>query len=80
MPLKGIKVLEMAGLAPVPFCGQILRDFGAKVTRIDNVFNVCFCLFCFCFFPQFSNLFFVFLAHGSIYALPLWKRERESQP
>ncbi|KAI2807814.1 hypothetical protein RDWZM_005278 [Blomia tropicalis] len=39
MALKGIKVLELVGLAPVPFCGQILRDFGAKVLRLDNVRN-----------------------------------------
>lgn len=37
MPLKGIKVLEMAGLAPGPFCGMILADFGATVTKIERV-------------------------------------------
>lgn len=37
MALKGIKVLEFAGLAPAPFCGMILADFGASVTRIDKV-------------------------------------------
>mgnify|MGYP002715716823 CR=1 FL=1 len=37
MPLKGIKVLELAGLAPSPFCGAILADFGASVIRIDKV-------------------------------------------
>lgn len=37
MPLKGIKVLELAGLAPAPFCGMILSDFGASVLRIDRV-------------------------------------------
>ncbi|TMW43764.1 hypothetical protein DOY81_011154 [Sarcophaga bullata] len=37
MPLKGIRVLEFAGLAPAPFCGKILADFGAKVTVIDRV-------------------------------------------
>ncbi|EDW90958.1 alpha-methylacyl-CoA racemase [Drosophila yakuba] len=37
MPLKGIKVLEFVGLAPGPFCGKILTDFGATVTRIDKV-------------------------------------------
>ncbi|KAG1669117.1 Alpha-methylacyl-CoA racemase [Nymphon striatum] len=37
MALKGIKVLEMAGLAPSPFCGTILRDFGADVIRVDKV-------------------------------------------
>lgn len=39
MPLKGIKVLEFAGLAPAPLCGKILADFGAKVTVIDRVSN-----------------------------------------
>lgn len=38
MPLKGIKILELAGLAPAPFCGMILSDFGASVLRIDRVF------------------------------------------
>ena len=37
MALKGVKVIEMAGLAPVPYCGMILADFGATVTRIDRV-------------------------------------------
>eukprot|EP00164_Ancoracysta_twista_P005247 GFYU01007181.1.p1 GENE.GFYU01007181.1~~GFYU01007181.1.p1 ORF type:complete len:390 (-),score=96.16 GFYU01007181.1:22-1191(-) len=35
-PLQGIKVLEFAGLAPAPYCGQILSDFGADVVRIDR--------------------------------------------
>lgn len=37
MALKGIKVLELAGLAPGPFCGMILADFGASVIRVDKV-------------------------------------------
>ena len=37
MALLGVKVIEFAGLAPVPFCGMILSDFGAKVIRIDKV-------------------------------------------
>lgn len=37
MALKGIKVIELAGLAPAPFCGMILADFGAKVIRVDKV-------------------------------------------
>ena len=37
LPLRGIKVLELAGLAPVPFCGLILADFGADVIRVDRV-------------------------------------------
>lgn len=36
MALKGIKVVEFVGLAPGPFCGKILSDFGALVTRIDK--------------------------------------------
>lgn len=37
MALKGIKVLEFAGLAPAPFCGKILKDMGAHVIRVDKV-------------------------------------------
>ncbi|XP_077137928.1 alpha-methylacyl-CoA racemase [Ranitomeya variabilis] len=36
MALAGVRVLELAGLAPVPFCGMILADFGAKVIRVDK--------------------------------------------
>ncbi|CAL8121982.1 unnamed protein product [Orchesella dallaii] len=36
MALKGIKVLEIAGLAPAPFCGMLLSDFGANVIRVDR--------------------------------------------
>ncbi|XP_076465165.1 alpha-methylacyl-CoA racemase-like [Babylonia areolata] len=36
MALKGIRVVEMAGLAPAPFCGMILADFGARVIRVDR--------------------------------------------
>uniref|UniRef100_A0A1A9WHK6 Alpha-methylacyl-CoA racemase n=1 Tax=Glossina brevipalpis TaxID=37001 RepID=A0A1A9WHK6_9MUSC len=39
MPLKGVKVLEFSGLAPAPFCGKILSDFGAKVTVVDRVLD-----------------------------------------
>jgi len=37
MALKGLKVIEMAGLAPAPFCGMIFADFGASVVRVDRV-------------------------------------------
>lgn len=36
-PLAGIRVLELAGLAPVPFAGMMLADLGADVVRIDPV-------------------------------------------
>lgn len=35
-PLKGIRVLEMEGLAPTVLAGQILADFGAEVTIISK--------------------------------------------
>jgi alpha-methylacyl-CoA racemase len=35
--LQGIRVVEMAGLAPVPYCGLILADFGADVVRVDRI-------------------------------------------
>ena len=35
--LEGIRVIEMAGLAPVPYCGMILADFGADVVRVDRL-------------------------------------------
>ena len=34
MALKGLRVIEMYGLAPVPFAGMILADFGADVIRV----------------------------------------------
>lgn len=37
MALSGVKVVEFGGLAPGPFCGMILADFGATVYRIDKV-------------------------------------------
>jgi alpha-methylacyl-CoA racemase len=33
-PLQGVRVLEFAGLGPVPFCGMLLSDLGAQVLRI----------------------------------------------
>jgi len=36
-PLEGIRVIELAGLAPVPYCGLILADFGADVIRVDRL-------------------------------------------
>lgn len=36
MALRGIRVLEMAGLAPAPYCGMVMADFGATVIRVDK--------------------------------------------
>ncbi|XP_072461984.1 alpha-methylacyl-CoA racemase [Notamacropus eugenii] len=37
MALQGIRVLELAGLAPGPHCGMMLADFGAQVIRVDRL-------------------------------------------
>jgi alpha-methylacyl-CoA racemase len=36
-PLSGLTVIELAGLGPAPFCGMILADLGAQVTRVDRL-------------------------------------------
>src|SRR3546814_7897277 len=35
-PLKGIRIIEFAGIAPGPFCAMMLPDHGAEVIRIDR--------------------------------------------
>ncbi|KAJ8605737.1 hypothetical protein MRB53_041378 [Persea americana] len=35
-PLSDIHVLEFAGLAPGPFAGMLLADYGASVVRVDR--------------------------------------------
>ncbi|HHI88994.1 MAG TPA: CoA transferase [Hellea balneolensis] len=35
-PLDGIRVLELSGIGPTPYAGQILADLGAHVTRIER--------------------------------------------
>ena len=35
-PLVGIKVVELAGIGPVPFAGMVLADLGAEVLRVDR--------------------------------------------
>jgi alpha-methylacyl-CoA racemase len=35
-PLAGVRVIELAGLGPAPFCGMMLADHGAEVIRIDR--------------------------------------------
>jgi len=36
-PLRGARVVEMAGLGPGPFAAMMLADLGADVTRVDRV-------------------------------------------
>lgn len=35
-PLEGIRVVEIAGIGPAPFCAMMLSDLGADVVRIDR--------------------------------------------
>ncbi|MGH8925343.1 MAG: CaiB/BaiF CoA transferase family protein [Acidimicrobiia bacterium] len=35
-PLAGVRVIEMAGIGPVPWAGMMLADLGADVIRIDR--------------------------------------------
>lgn len=36
-PLAGLKVLEIAGIGPGPFCGMLLADLGADVVVVDRL-------------------------------------------
>ena len=35
-PLTGLRILEMAGIGPGPFCGMMLADHGAEVIRVER--------------------------------------------
>jgi alpha-methylacyl-CoA racemase len=35
-PLRGIKIVELAGIGPAPFCAMMLADMGADVIRVDR--------------------------------------------
>jgi alpha-methylacyl-CoA racemase len=35
-PLAGVRIIEMAGIGPGPFCGMMLCDMGAEVIRVDR--------------------------------------------
>src|SRR4051812_19681499 len=35
-PLTGLRVIELAGLGPAPFCAMLLADLGADVIRVDR--------------------------------------------
>lgn len=35
-PLAGVRVVEMAGIGPCPFCGTLLSDMGADVIRVER--------------------------------------------
>ena len=35
-PLKGIRIVEIAGIGPGPFCAMMLADMGADIIRVDR--------------------------------------------
>jgi len=35
-PLRGVKVVEIAGLGPLPICAMMLADLGASVIRVER--------------------------------------------
>lgn len=35
-PLDGVKVIEVGGIGPGPFCGMMLSDMGAKIIRVER--------------------------------------------
>jgi len=35
-PLSGLRIVELAGIGPGPFCGMLLADFGADVIRVER--------------------------------------------
>ncbi len=35
-PLKGIRIVELAGIGPGPFCAMMLADMGAEIIRVDR--------------------------------------------
>jgi alpha-methylacyl-CoA racemase len=35
-PLQGVRIVELAGIGPAPFCGMLLADLGADVVLVDR--------------------------------------------
>jgi alpha-methylacyl-CoA racemase len=35
-PLAGLRIVELAGLGPAPYCAMLLADLGADVVRVDR--------------------------------------------
>lgn len=36
-PLAGVKIVELGGIGPAPFCCMLLADMGAEIIRIDRI-------------------------------------------
>jgi len=39
-PLEGVRIIEIAGIGPGPFCAMMLADMGADVIRVDRADRV----------------------------------------
>lgn len=39
-PLAGLRVVELQGIGPGPYCGMMLADMGAEVIRVDRAASV----------------------------------------
>ena len=39
-PLQGVKIIEMAAIGPVPFCGMLLADMGAFHARHQTMISI----------------------------------------
>jgi alpha-methylacyl-CoA racemase len=35
-PLQGVKIIEVGGIGPGPFCGMMLSDMGADIVRVER--------------------------------------------
>ena len=36
-PLAGYRIVEIAGIGPVPMCAMLLSDMGAEVLTVDRI-------------------------------------------
>ncbi|MEY2447864.1 MAG: alpha-methylacyl-CoA racemase [Acidimicrobiaceae bacterium] len=41
-PLAGVKVVELASIGPIPFCGMVLSDMGCDIVRVDKLVDAAF--------------------------------------
>ncbi len=41
-PLSGVRVVELASIGPIPFCGMVLSDMGCDVVRVDKLADAAF--------------------------------------
>ncbi|MDX6552633.1 MAG: alpha-methylacyl-CoA racemase, partial [Gaiellales bacterium] len=41
-PLAGVKVVELASIGPIPFCGMVLSDMGCDIVRVDKLADAVF--------------------------------------